>query len=351
MREKQQRLGHVSDMHPKEMTARQAEMSSNSMVYAQPGDSVEVRLPRDMIGPKMTTSGSTSSLDSIGTMDSSVSGACRQGPAPPPRRSVSKLLSSFRSSGRRRVPDEVQIPPRFGAVSRMSDVTSDQPKHSVSRSWPTDHADSKPTGNEASRQSWHAEPAVASHHDRREANSSIFSSSSDATPERKISKASSMRYSTSVVIKTMRSSSSSSVDEKGTEPTVYRSVPISPEVEKAHSDNRAQTLPARQRFSDVNPPTKMASDSSRWPPPNERETAETNRIEDTQILQRLMKDNAKSLETSPSVKSRIANFEGGFKKSAAGPPSQERPRVQHRSFSQGKLDLSQQPLKESIANQ
>lgn len=351
LQERQQRVGLVSDIHPNEISARQADMSWISSVYAQPGDSVELRLPREMMGPKMTTSESTSSLDSIGTMDSSVSGARRQGPAPPPRRSVSKLLSSFRTSGRRRVPDEVQIPPRFGAVSRISRIASDQPKHSVSRSWPTDHVDGKSTGNEASRQSWHAEPAVASHQDRREANSSISSSSGDATPERKISKTSSMRYSSSVVIKTMRSSSSSSMDEKSTAPTVYRSGQIGLEAEKTPSDDRAQTLPARQQFSDVNPPAKITDDFSRWPPSNERETAGKNRYEDTPILQRLMKDNAKSLDTSPSVKSRIANFEGGLKKSAPGPPPQERPRLQPRSFSQGKLDLSQQPLKESIANQ
>lgn len=345
MQEKQMWAGPASD-------ARQSEVAWNSLVYAAPGDTVELRLPRDMMGPKMTISESTSSLDSVGTMDSSVSGARRQGPAPPPRRSVSKLLSSFRTRDRRRVPEEVEIPPRFGAVSRISEIASDQPKHSVSRSWPTDHVvDSKPTGSEATRQSWHAEPAVTTSQSRREANSSVSSSSSDVTPERKISKSSSMRYSSSVMIRNMRSSSSSSMDEKSTGPTVYRSGQVVPEVEKTLSDDRARTLPVRRRSSDLNPSVKMAGDFGRWPPENESGTAEKSRIEDTQILQRLMKDNAKRLETSPSVKSRIANFEGGLKQPGAGPPPQDRPRVQHRSYSHGKIDIPQQPLKESYVSQ
>lgn len=352
IQEKPVRAGPGSDARPDDTSPRQSEMPWNSLVYASPGDTVDMRLPRDMMAPKMTTSESTSSLDSVGTMDSSVGGARRQGPAPPPRRSVSKLLSSFRTRDRRRVPEEVQIPARFGAVSRISEITSDQPKHSVSRSWPTDHvADNKTTGSEISRQSWHAEPAVMTGYSGREANSSMSSSSSDVTPERKLSKSSSLRYSSSVVIRNMRSSSSSSMDEKSTGPTVYRSGQIVPEAEQIRSDNWSRTLPARKRLSDVNPPVKSPGDVGRWLPQNEERETEKSRIEDTQILQRLMKDNVNNAaETSPSVRSRIANFEGGMKPTAAGAPPQERLRFQHRSFSQGKIEIPQ-PLKESHVSQ
>lgn len=344
MQEKQ-----VRDVRPDDTSPRQLEKPWNSLMYAAPGDTVEVRLPRDMMGPKMTTSESTSSLDSVGTMDSSVGGARRQGPAPPPRRSVSKLLSSFRTRDRRRPPEEVQIPARFGAVARIPEIAADQPKHSVSRSWPTDHVgESKPAGSDVtSRQSWHAEPAVMPDYGRRQASSSTSSASGDVTPERKLSKSSSLRYSSSVVIRNMRSSSSSSMDEKSSGPTVYRSGQAAPEVEQTYPKNRSSTLPARKKPSDVSPSVNVG----RWPPQNERET-ERSRIEDTQILQRLMKDNAANVETSPSVKSRIANFEGGVKQVSPGAPAQERPRFpQQRSFSQGRIDISHQPLKESHVSQ
>ena len=347
MQEKQ-----VRDARPDDTSPRQSEMPRNSLVYATLGDTVEVRLPRDTMGPKMTTSESTSSLDSVGTMDSSVGGSRRQGPAPPPRRSQSKLLSSFRTRDRRRPLEEAQIPARFGAVSRIPEIAADQPKHTVSRSWPTDHvAESKPAGSEVTRQSWHAEPTVMTDYSRREANSSVSSTSSDVTPERKLSKSSSLRYSSSVVIRNMRSSSSSSVDEKSSVPTVYRSGQVVPEAEQIYPNNRSNTLPARKKLSDTNPPVKSSADVGRWPPQNERET-EKSRIEDTQILQRLMKDNVTNVETSPSVKSRIANFEGGLKQASAGAPSQERPLFhQQRSFSQGRIDITQQPLKESPVSQ
>lgn len=347
MQEKQ-----VRDTRPEDTSPRQSEKPWNSLVYATPGDTVELRLPRDMMGPKMTTSESTSSLDSVGTMDSSVGGARRQGPAPPPRRSVSKLLSSFRTRDRRRPQEEVQIPARFGAVARIPEIAADQPKHSVSRSWPTDHVvESKPAGSEVTRQSWHAEPAVMADYNRREANSSVSSTSSDVTPERKLSKSSSLRYSSSVVIRNMRSSSSSSVEEKSPGPTVYRSGQAAPEAEQMYRNNRSNTLPARKKLSDVSPPIKLSGDVGRWPPQNEHAT-EKSRIEDTQILQRLMKDNVTNVETSTSVKSRIANFEGGKKQASAGAPSQERPRFhQQRSFSQGRIDIPQQPLKESPVSQ
>lgn len=344
MQEKQLR-----NVRPNDTSPRQSEMPWNSLVYATPGDTVEVRLPRDMMGPKMTSSESTSSLDSVGTMDSSVGGARRQGPAPPPRRSVSKLLSSFRTRDRRRPQEEVHIPPRFGAVARIPEIAADQPKHSVSRSWPTDHvAESKPAGSEVTRQSWHAEPAGYS---ARGVHSSSSSTSSDVTPERILSKSSSLRYSSSVVIRNMRSSSSSSMEEKSTVPTVYRSGQMAPEAEQVHSNNRASTLPARKKLSDVSPPVKSPGDVERWPPQNERE-AEKGRIEDTQILQRLMNENVTNVETSPSVKSRIANFEGGMRQTGDGTTSQERPRFQQqRSFSQGRIDIRQQPLKESRVSQ
>ena len=336
MQEKQLR-----DARPNDTSPRQSEMPWNSLTYAAPGDTVEVRLPRDIMGPKMTSSESTSSLDSVGTMDSSVGGARKQGPAPPPRRSVSKLLSSFRTRDRRRPQEEVHIPPRFGAVARIPEIAADQPKHSVSRSWPTDHvAESKPAGSEVMRQSWHAEPPDYS---ARGAHSSMSSTSSDVTPERKLSKSSSLRY---IVVKSMRSSSSSSFEEKSTAPTVHRSGQSVPEAEQVKPNNRSSTLPPRKKLSDVRPPVKSTGDVGRWPPQNERE-AEKGRIEDTQILQRLMKDKVTNVETSPSVKSRIANIEGEIKQTGDGTPSQER----HRSFSQGKIDISQQPLKDSRISQ
>ena len=336
MQEKQLR-----DTQPNDTSPRQSEMPWNSLAYATPGDTVEVRLPRDIMGLKMTSSESTSSLDSVGTIDSSVGGARRQGPAPPPRRSQSKLLSSFRTRDRRQPQEEVHIPPRFGAVARIPEIAPDQPKHSVSRSWPTDHvAESKPAGSEVTRQSWHAEPAGYS------ARGAHSSTSSDLTPDKRLSKSSSLRYKTSVVIKTMRSSSSSSFEERSTAPTVYRSGQVAPEAEQVQPNNRSSTLPPRKKLSDVTAPIKSLGDG-RWPPQNERE-AERGRIEDTQILQRLMKDNVTNVETSPSVKSRIANFEGGMKETFDGTPSEERPRFQqHRSFSQGKIDIPHQPSKES----
>lgn len=343
MQEKQLRDTQLNDMSP-----RQSEMPWNSTTYAAPGDTVEVRLPRDIMGPKRTLSESTSSLDSVGTMDSSVGGARRQGPAPPPRRSVSKLLSSFRTRDRRQPPEEVHIPPRFSAVARIPEIPADQPKHSVSRSWPTDHvAESKPAGSEVTRQSWHAEPVGYS---GRGAHSSTSSTSSDVTPEQKLSKSSSLRYSTSVVI-SMRSSSSSSFEEKSTAPTVYRSGQGASEAEQVQPNNRSSTLPPRKKLSDVTAPIKSPGDVGRWPPQSERKTGK-GRIEDTQILQRLMKDKVTNMETSPSVKSRIANFEGGMRQTGDVTPSQQRPHFQHpRSFSQGKIDIPQQPLKESRIGQ
>lgn len=341
MQEKQLR-----DTQPNDTSPRQSETPWNSLTYATPGDTVEVRLPRDIIGPKMTSSESTSSLDSVGTMDSSVGGARRQGPAPPPRRSVSKLLSSFRTRDRRRPQEEVHIPPRFGAVARIPEIAPDQPKHSVSRSWPTDHvAESKPAGSEVTRQSWHAEPAGYS------VLGAHSSTSSDVTPDRKLSKSSSLRYSSSVVIRNMRSSSSSSFEEKSTAPTVYRSGQMAAEAEQVRPNNRSSTLPPRKMLSDVTAPIKSPGDVGRWPPQNERE-AEKGRIEDTQILIRLMNDKVTNVETSPSVKARIANFEGGMKQTGDGTPSQERPRFQQqRSFSQGRIDIPQRPLKESRISQ
>lgn len=340
IQEKAARPGSASDARPDEAASRPVEMSWDSLVYATPGDKIEVRLPRDLTAPKMTFSESTSSLDSVGTMDSSAGGARRQGPAPPPRRSVSKLLSSFRAPGRRPVPEE--IPPKFGAVSRLSEGASNQPIHSPSRSWPTENiAENKSGGSEVTRQSWHAEPAVMTGYDRREANSSISSTSSDTTPERKLSKSSSVRVKSSVVIRNMRSSSSSSVDENAG-PTVYRSGQVSPEAD----NNRSTTLPPRKKMSEGNSSVKSLGDTGLWMSQNKRHAEiEPSRIEDTQILQRLMLDKATNPEPAPSVKSRIANFEGGMtRRSSGGAASQDGRRLQNRSFSQGRIEV-QRPMK------
>lgn len=324
-----------------EASLRPLERQWNSLAYAAPGDTVEVRLPWEKTTPKMTASESTSSLDSLGTTDSSAGGARRQCPDPPPRRSVSKLLSSFRTQGRRFVPEE--IPAKFGAVSRISADDSSQPIHSASRSWPTENVvESKPARSEANRQSWHAEPAVTTSQSRREANSSISSTSSDVTPERKLSKSSSIRVKSSVVIQNMRSSSSSSVDENAG-PTVYRSVQVSPDGE----NNRSGQLPPRKKLSDGNPPGKSFADTGQWMSQNKRNVeTEPSRIEETQILQRLLKDKDNNSEPVPSVKSRIANFEGGMRRETPeGPPYQDAGRrIQNRSFSQGKIEV-QRPLK------
>lgn len=324
-----------------DVASRPVEMSWNSQVYAAPGDTVEVRLPRDVMGPKMTTSESTSSLDSVGTMDSSVSGSRRQGPAPPPRRSVSKLLSSFRTQGRREVPEQVQIPPKFGAVSRVSEVAANQPIHSASRSWPTEHVvESKASGGDV-RQSWHAEPAIS----RREANSST---ASDGPPERKLSKTSSMRYKSTVVITNMRSSSSSSVDENSG-PTLYRSGQTSPEADKTQSD--ALQLKKNVSVAD-SAPVRAFGDAGGWMSRKPDSEAEKSRIEDTQILQRLLKDKANNVDRSLSVKSRVANFEGGLsRRISAGVPHRELLRAPQRSSSQGKIEVIPQPLKSTPVNQ
>ena len=324
-----------------DVASRPVEMSWNSQVYAAPGDTVEVRLPRDVVGPKMTTSESTSSLDSVGTMDSSVSGSRRQGPAPPPRRSVSKLLSSFRTQGRREVPEQVQIPPKFGAVSRVSEVAANQPIHSASRSWPTEHVvESKASGSDV-RQSWHAEPAIS----RREANSST---ASDGPPERKLSKTSSMRYKSTVVITNMRSSSSSSVDENSG-PTLYRSGQTSPEADKTQSD----ALHLKKNVSEADSaPVRAFGDAGGWMSRKPDSEAEKSRIEDTQILQRLLKDKANNVDRSLSVKSRVANFEGGLsRRISAGVPQRESLRVPQRSSSQGKIEVIPKPLKSTPVNQ
>ena len=285
LQEKVSRPGRTNAARADELSSRHSQMLQNSNVHAVPGDRVEVRLPWEITASKMTTSESTSSIDSVDAMDFAVGGgARRQCPAPPPRRSTSKLLSSFRAQGRREIPQE--IPPKFGAVSRLSEGTNSQPIHSPSRSWPTENiVETKPTGSEMTRQSWHAEPSVVTCFDRREPNSSISSTSSDVTPERKLSKNSGTRVKTSVVIKSMRSPSSSSMDDSSS-PMVYRSGHISPEEET----NRAKTLPSRKKLSDGNAPIKLPTDPAQWMAVNRPDAeAEPREIKDTQILKRLLR--------------------------------------------------------------
>ncbi|XP_015763173.1 PREDICTED: uncharacterized protein LOC107342210 [Acropora digitifera] len=254
-----------TEVRSDELPSRQPQGPWNSQVYAQPGDKVEVRLPRDMAAPKRTTSESTSSNDSVGTTDPSVGGVRKQCPAPPPRRSTSLLLSSFRTQGRRQIPQE--IPPKFGSVSRLSEGAMSPPVHSPSRSWPTEKVvEDKPAGSEITRQSWHAEPAVMTGYERRTANSSISSTSSDMTPDRRLSKTNSVRVKSSVVIRSMRSSSSSSMDESSS-PMVYRSGQVSPEGDV----NRAKTLPLRKKLSSSNEPMKLPSDGGQWKSQNKRD--------------------------------------------------------------------------------
>lgn len=329
-----------TEVRSDELPSRQPQGPWNSQVYAQPGDKVEVRLPRDMAAPKRTTSESTSSNDSVGTTDPSVGGVRKQCPAPPPRRSTSLLLSSFRTQGRRQIPQE--IPPKFGSVSRLSEGAMSPPVHSPSRSWPTEKVvEDKPAGSEITRQSWHAEPAVMTGYERRTANSSISSTSSDMTPDRRLSKTNSVRVKSSVVIRSMRSSSSSSMDESSS-PMVYRSGQVSPEGEV----NRAKTLPLRKKLSSSNEPMKLPSDGGQWKSQNKRDSEPgPTKIKDTQILQRLLNENAIQPEPKTSVKSRIANFEGEMRRKISGgaPPPGELS-LQRRSLSHGKIDF-QRPLK------
>lgn len=329
-----------TEMRPDELPSRQPQVPWNSQVYAQLGDKVEVRLPRDMTAPKRTTSESTSSNDSVGTTDPTVGSVRKQCPAPPPRRSTSLLLSSFRTQGRRQIPQE--IPPKFGSVSRLSEGATSQPVHSPSRSWPTENAvDAKPAGSEVTRQSWHAEPTVMTGYERRTTNSSISSTSSDMTPDRRLSKTNNIRVKSSVVIRNMRSSSSSSMDESSS-PMVYRSGRVSPEGEV----NRARTLPDRKKFSDSNAPIKLPSDGGQWKSQNKRDAEPgPTKIKDTQILQRLLNENAIQPEPTTSVKSRIANFEGEMRRKISGgaPPPGELS-LQRRSLSHGRIDV-QRPLK------
>lgn len=83
------------------------EMDSPSRVVTtiqeEKNQPIGVRLSRKSLG-SMSMVSSTSSLDTVGSSDR------RLGPAPPPRRSESKLLSSFRSSrGKRMHPHTVSI--------------------------------------------------------------------------------------------------------------------------------------------------------------------------------------------------------------------------------------------------
>lgn len=340
IQEKASRPALTDEARPDELSSWQPQRQWNSNVYAVPGDKVEVRLPWDPTVPKMTKSESTSNMDSVDGVDSSVGGVRRQCPAPPPRRSTSKLLTSFRSQGRRQIPQE--IPPKFGAVSRLSEGTSSQPIHSPSRSWPTENiVEPKLVGSEITRQSWHAEPTVLTGLERREANSSISSTSSDVTPERRSSKSSGARVKTSVVIKSMRSPSSSSIDDSFS-PTVYRSGQVSPEGEV----NRARTLPVTKKLSDGNASSTLPPDGRQWMSRGKPDSeAVPNKIMDTQILQRLLKDNDIKTESTPSVKSRIANFEGEMRrKTSDETPPPNGLALQRRSHSHGKIDV-QRPMK------
>lgn len=215
--------------------------------------------------PRPFMGGSTSSLDQLGGTDSSMgslSSSRRQGPAPPPRHSTSKLLSSFRTRGRR-VPAHVfaPTPVAVAPTSPKPSMNLEAPRHSASKSWPTEHVvDATPTDN---RQSWHAEPPITGvmATTRREANMSGSSTSSEGNLERKNSK-SGQRYSSSVVIRTMRSSSSSSSEDRNA-PTYYSS--------------------ARPALKHGEP--------------------EPSRIEDTKILLRLMQD---KVNAGVSVKARVS---------------------------------------------
>ena len=71
-------------------------------IHEEKNPPLELRLSRKSLG-SMPMVSSTSSLETVGSFDR------RQGPAPPPRRSESKLLSSFRLRGKRMHPHTVSV--------------------------------------------------------------------------------------------------------------------------------------------------------------------------------------------------------------------------------------------------
>ena len=143
-----------------------ASVPADVRVSSFPGQAVDLKLHRDLT---QRLSGSTSSLDSVGTMDSNVSRS-RQGPAPPPRRSTSKLLSSFRSkdknfaarylAGMQSAGYSLDKPSQESTLPRSNEPELlVEPKHAASKSWPTQSAPEQVSGGDVIRQSWHAEPA------------------------------------------------------------------------------------------------------------------------------------------------------------------------------------------------
>ena len=324
---------------PLEIPPPESGPTRGAVLYVTPGEShSNVRLPKDVASPRMTISESTSSLDSVGTADALVAATRKQGPAPPPRRSVSKLLSSFRTSGRRQVAaDESGLLRRGAPFSRISELASDQPKHTASRSWPTDHTlEGKKVGSET-RQSWHVEPAVMASYIRRGASASGSSASSDGTQERKLSRPSSALCRSSVVIKTMRSSSSSSLDEQNAGPTVYRSEHFKPDANQTLlNDGQTQSArPQNARTGASGEPVRRRPNESG---PSETRLGKTSRIEDTRILQQLMKDSVNASEARPNVRSIIRNLEGETKLSSSSVSFQEGSRTRSHSYSQEKFD-------------
>lgn len=241
------------------------------------GQPVDVRLQRDLT---QRLSGSTSSLDSVGTMDSNVSRS-RQGPAPPPRRSQSKLLSSFRSKDRRFAAKfaGVQGSTHDNPLQEEAEQLA-EPKHTASKSWPTESDPDPPPGGDVVRQSWHAEPVTSK--SRRPQRHSYEPQGSDRNYQ------TSQRFSSSVRIRAL-----STAGDMRPHPKIYRSV---------SQENNSPTDWYKERHHKFS----MSLD---------RKTSQDMKplnIEGTQILKQLLNDPSlpeRMQDKRPSVKSRVQTFE------------------------------------------
>ncbi|XP_031554955.1 protein Shroom3-like isoform X2 [Actinia tenebrosa] len=278
---------------------------------------LEVRLSRKSLGPISMVS-STSSLDTVGSFDR------RQGPAPPPRRSASKILSSFRSTrGKRMHPHTASSGTTREAFK--SSVRNEIPNHMSSKSWPIDHH-----GNElqtlpskdANRQSWHSQEPADKH--GQWGNSPVEQPSKTGQTGSK--------FNSSVVVTSIRTSTSSSTSEDTfSKPKIHRStfLELQPPVATFEAVRPQSARAGVRPVQEKQPSTQLTQEKPSTQPHQvkpwslqEEAQSLSNRIEDTQILQRLMKDNEANSEPT-SVKTRIQTFE----KSSSHPNLLEEPEV------------------------
>lgn len=263
--------------------------SSHSASASVPvGQPVEVMFQRDLAHK---FGGSTSSLDSVGTMDSSVSRS-RQGPAPPPRRSQSKLLSSFRSKDKRFASkylagiqgSTLDKPIKESFIEPSEEAAHlTEPKHAASKSWPFQSDSDPSSAGEVERQSWHAEPTVS--RTRRPQRYSYEPQGAEKIYDE------GPRFSSSVRIRALSTGGDVRPHQK-----IYRSV--------SQEDTGKNGI--QVNLHEEKTPTSLLLNRKT------SQEMQTGRIEDTQILKQLLNDSSlpdRMHNKSPSVKSRVETFE------------------------------------------